>query len=448
MKTHLLLLVTALFASALAADTVFDTPSDELIFVQAIWRHGDRSPTETFPNDTYQEKDWPQGWGQLSALGMQQHVDLGQNLRKRYVDTLKFLSGEYKNHEVYVRSTDVNRTLISAMSNLIGMYPDGDQDQVPHIPEWPRNAAGKFWVPIAIHTIDDNVDYTLNPDRTCPYYDQLWSEIEKSDEYLALQKSESDFFAYLTKNTGTTVTPSNLWIIADALFIEQTNNLTLPDWATAVTGNGTYYDKITQINDLVDKWNNGLGLNKVNGIDMAIEVPKVRGGTLLWSIIGHLQQKWACYSNSKTADCGFFNRLKYYIYSAHDTTVASLFSALGFSRTNYNEDGYPHYSSCVTVELWKSSSTGKNYVKFLYWPLVNDKYHTDIEDVTGSISGGPITDIDSLVKRSQDYKPAPTAAEVCNPNQKKGGNAASTLTPFSTAIGFVISFFILRNERA
>lgn len=47
---------------------------------------------------------------------MAQHVRLGKKLRKRYVTDLQFVSEHYKNHEIYVRSTDYNRTLISAIS--------------------------------------------------------------------------------------------------------------------------------------------------------------------------------------------------------------------------------------------------------------------------------------------------------------------------------------------
>lgn len=83
--------------------------ADTLAFVQAVWRHGDRSPTLTFPTDPHQEDAWPQGWGQLTPLGMEQHVDLGKRLRSRYVDGqnggYKLLSERYNSKEIYIRST-------------------------------------------------------------------------------------------------------------------------------------------------------------------------------------------------------------------------------------------------------------------------------------------------------------------------------------------------------
>ncbi|VDK61080.1 unnamed protein product [Anisakis simplex] len=37
-------------------------------FAFQIWRHGDRSPTTTYPKDPNQESAWPLGWGQLTPV--------------------------------------------------------------------------------------------------------------------------------------------------------------------------------------------------------------------------------------------------------------------------------------------------------------------------------------------------------------------------------------------
>uniref|UniRef100_A0A914Y128 acid phosphatase n=1 Tax=Panagrolaimus superbus TaxID=310955 RepID=A0A914Y128_9BILA len=131
---------------------------DKLVFLQAVWRHGDRSPIETYKSDPYQEDSWPQGWGQLSPKGMEQHVYLGRNrLKARYIDELKFLSPYYNSHEIYVRSTDVNRTIASAISNMFGMYGENARPGIDY-----PNCTGCWpigFIPIAIHSVREDTDY-------------------------------------------------------------------------------------------------------------------------------------------------------------------------------------------------------------------------------------------------------------------------------------------------
>lgn len=77
---------------------------------------------------------------------MDQQYELGKWLRIRYSD---FLSVKYSPHDVYVRSTDVDRTIISALSNLSGMYPP--------IPR-PGNQTDYRNQIVPVHTVDIHHD--------------------------------------------------------------------------------------------------------------------------------------------------------------------------------------------------------------------------------------------------------------------------------------------------
>jgi hypothetical protein len=81
----------------------------------------------------------------LTATGVEQQHHLGGYIRNRYGS---LLSSNYSRKEIIVRSTDVDRTLMSAQSNLVGLYPVLDlmNGTVPI-------------QPIPVHTVSINSDF-------------------------------------------------------------------------------------------------------------------------------------------------------------------------------------------------------------------------------------------------------------------------------------------------
>ena len=71
-----------------------------LIMVQVIFRHGERAPILTYPNDPYKNYNWGTPLGTLTKHGIQQHIELGKELRKRYMFKFKLLSKTYNLSEV------------------------------------------------------------------------------------------------------------------------------------------------------------------------------------------------------------------------------------------------------------------------------------------------------------------------------------------------------------
>ena len=81
----------------------------------------------------------------MTARGIEQQHHLGGVIRRRYNS---LLSPNYTRSEIVVRSTDVDRTLMSAQSNLVGLYPVSDPP------------AGTVPIqPIPIHTVPINIDF-------------------------------------------------------------------------------------------------------------------------------------------------------------------------------------------------------------------------------------------------------------------------------------------------
>ena len=100
---------------------------DELLFVFELFRHGARGPLSLNSNnqDTYGEKwDSPE---QLTNVGRRMHYILGYRNHKRYIEQLEFLSKRFDPHELYLISSDINRTIESGICHLQGLYPPYDK---------------------------------------------------------------------------------------------------------------------------------------------------------------------------------------------------------------------------------------------------------------------------------------------------------------------------------
>lgn len=103
-----------------------DTPNaDEIVFAFQMTRHGARSPYLLVENPVVNNSTWLKGLGQLTSNGERQHFLLGQKQRKTYIDGHKLLSDTFDPREIYIISTDVNRTIMSAYSEINGWYPLG-----------------------------------------------------------------------------------------------------------------------------------------------------------------------------------------------------------------------------------------------------------------------------------------------------------------------------------
>lgn len=65
-----------------------------------ICRHGARSPMNQDVNVT--QSYWPMGLEQLTEVGQRQHYLIGQELRKRYIDSHKLLDPHYNSSQLLV----------------------------------------------------------------------------------------------------------------------------------------------------------------------------------------------------------------------------------------------------------------------------------------------------------------------------------------------------------
>ncbi|CAF1245430.1 unnamed protein product [Adineta steineri] len=290
----------------------------ELIAGHVLFRHGDRTPIQSYPTDPMKEKDWPNGYGQLTIAGIEQHHRLGQYLRTRYGS---ILSSNYTASEIVVRSTDYDRTLMSAQSNLIGLYglKNVSDDTIPI-------------QPVPIHTVPMEKDFLLAV-SDCPRYEEIENEVYQTDEFKKMNTYYESFFQKLQVWTNiSNMTLLNSWGIADTIFIEHLYNKT-PAWADdAVRKN------LTDINEL--------SFHYLYSDD---DAKRLHGGPVIQDI-------WLNMNNSRHGN----SYRKFKMYSAHDTTISA---ALAFLRINYPHQ--PQYASALFVDLYKQNSSYFVKVEYL-----------------------------------------------------------------------------------
>ncbi|XP_059184015.1 lysosomal acid phosphatase [Centropristis striata] len=294
----------------------------KLVYVTVLFRHGDRSPVKAYPTDPYQESAWPQGFGQLSQEGMRQHLNLGQFLRTRYKG---FLNETYERHEISVRSTDYDRTLMSAEANLAGLYPPrGQQVFSPTLQ----------WQPIPVHTVPQSEEKLLSyPRFDCPRYKQLMNETEHTAEFLNVTNEFKDVIELVRNKTGLNNTNvETVWSVYDTLFCESRHNKTAPDWVTPEV-----FERLRLLKDFA--------FRIAFGVYKPQEKNRLQGGVLLGEIVKNL-------SKMSVPDPKVKERLKLMMLSAHDTTVAALQSSL-----NVFNGRQPPYASCQIIELYEDENS-------------------------------------------------------------------------------------------
>ncbi|XP_069568966.1 lysosomal acid phosphatase [Brachyistius frenatus] len=300
----------------------------QLEYATVLFRHGDRSPVRSYPTNPHRESDWPQGFGQLSQEGMKQHYDLGGFLRSRYG---ALLNESYDRHQISVRSTDYDRTLMSAEANLAGLYPPrGRQVFTDNL----------IWQPIPVHTVPQSEERLLSfPLPDCPRFKQLINETEQSEEYINITKTYQGTIDLVRNKTGLNRTNvESVWSVYDTLFCESKHNFSAPDWLTpAVMGN------LRVLKDFAFKM--------MFGIHNQQEKSRLQGGLLLGEIVKNLSMRAVPDPNLT---------LKLMMLSAHDTTVAALQASLDtFNGIQ------PPYASCHMIELYREDD-GSATVSMFY----------------------------------------------------------------------------------
>lgn len=101
--------------------------NSRLVFLYTHFRHGARAPmaiNETFYDLVGEKWNNP---GELTGIGQRMHYLLGLRNRIRYMQNYSFLNEKFDAHEILIYSSNLNRTILSASSQLQGFFPQSSE---------------------------------------------------------------------------------------------------------------------------------------------------------------------------------------------------------------------------------------------------------------------------------------------------------------------------------
>lgn len=344
---HLQFACLALFVFASAARA-----SEQMVFAIDVIRHGDRAPIFDIPAAPWPKTEIP--LGHLSPKGMQQEFSLGEKFRERYVKQHRLLPEHYSSEAMIVRSTDYDRTLISAECVLLGLYPPGGGPIIN----------GKFalpsgYQPIPIHTRPRAEDPLLVVDVVPGLTAVLDKYVRDTPTWQEKDAQIKPRLKHLSEATGMPLTDiRSVAGLGDALAIYQLHDVPPPAGLSAA-----------EIREVID--------------DTEWAFRESFRPHQVGDLVSHDLLKTIC-EYLDTASKNGSDKLKYVLFSAHDTTISGLMSIM-----HDPVDGRPPYSSDLNFALFKNGTEFKVKV------MLNDKPAS----IPGFVNGeGSLKDLVALLE--------------------------------------------------
>uniref|UniRef100_A0A3Q2CZC7 Acid phosphatase 6, lysophosphatidic n=1 Tax=Cyprinodon variegatus TaxID=28743 RepID=A0A3Q2CZC7_CYPVA len=329
----------------------------ELKLVQVLFRHGARTPLKSMPDvlearwdptlleapphthinytvtdlkggprptapveDSYRRNTLSGGSfpGQLTTVGMQQLYELGQRLRNRYIEETPFLSPTFTSAEVYVRSTNIVRTIESAKCLIAGLFQQKQKDIV------------------SILTTEAESEILYPNYHGCKLLKVLsgprWAELS------TLPGIASDLQSILSALGIAAHQHVDFILIRDDMVARETHGLPIPP--------------------VLNSWRNKV---EDRAVDMMCRLYEPSKRLTLQLSVGSLLHLLLDNIEKKLQDSSAEANRKLFLYSAHDTTLIPCLMALEIYDMKW-----PPYAADITLELHQHRQTGDAFVKVSY----------------------------------------------------------------------------------
>ncbi|KAM9850747.1 lysophosphatidic acid phosphatase type 6 [Aulostomus maculatus] len=339
-----------------AADTNPSSPY-ELKLVQVLFRHGARTPLKSIPDvmeahwvptlleppahthinyvvtdlhggprppapveESYRRNILTGGTfpGQLTSVGMQQLYELGKRLRRGYIEESPFLSSTFSPAEVYVRSTNILRTIESAKCLVAGLFQQNQKEIVPILTTeaeseilYPNYHGCKLLKILGSHRWAES--------STLP---DIAADLQSIQNELGIASHQQVDFI----------------LIRDDMVARQTHGLPCPP--------------------ALDSWRDTV---EQRAVDMMCHIYEPSKRENLQLCVGPVLHTLLFNIEEKLQNTSFEPNRKLFLYSAHDTTLIPCLMALGIFDMRW-----PPYAADITLELYQHQQTKEALVKVSY----------------------------------------------------------------------------------
>lgn len=229
--------------------------------------------------------------------------------------------------DIYVRSSDTDRTLMSALANLAGLYPPkGDQ-------LWNNDI---LWQPIPVHTLPTNEDQVLYMERPCAKFNRLYGEVVKNNFFQSINSEFADIYDQISNLTG--------WKVDDVSYFYQLHQVLdiyanydvsyLPSWASDLD-----QDKLDYL----------AGLSFIS-YTFTDELKRLGDGPFFDNLVSGFDK---VLDQAQKAP-------KFLMMSGHESTIGSVLNGMGLFDYKV-----PDFASSLVWEV-KRTSEGEHYVNLFY----------------------------------------------------------------------------------
>jgi hypothetical protein len=357
--------------------------------VHVITRHGSRLPL-TKTGDTLEEG----GPGTLTALGQRQHYDLGLWLRGRYNNATSGGVGFFDafwNPSVNLTSSALHRTVVSANSLALGLFPQSSRD--------PKSEsllpAGVTAGSVPVYTEKAANDVTIRGYEKCEaglglselYGSRVWKDLEESHAPLLERLAGLEPFQQYEDPLLKRIPLEEVWNVYDAVAVPRVECGFDANSTACRSSGGLSYQLLLGDED----W------SELQSLAQRAEILKytsaraseegggggrgnLAGGNMLRQILDRMAEAEA---TSTTGGLG-----KFYLYSAHYPTILTVLAALesdpGYWPAGGGEGGasdrppplVPDYAAALVFELYAEQGgeggTPSKSVRVLYKPGYTD----------------------------------------------------------------------------